>query len=164
MATETRFISSCRRAIWYVAYWNPATTSWSASTDPRHNVDLRLTTDGTYWYIQDENDTIDQYDMTGKLVKITYRGGYYQTLTYNSSGNNTVITDSFGRTLTFTYLANGLVSTMTDPSGGVTSYSYVDRSGFSLRSPRRGVSAGFCRVSNIRMARRLPTSTKIPIR
>jgi RHS repeat-associated protein len=133
-----RFVLSS--GIWYVAYWNPATTSWSASTDPRHDVDLRLTTDGTYWYIQDENDTIDQYDMTGKLVKISYRGGYYQTLTYDGSGNNTVITDSFGRTLTFTYLANGLVSTMTDPSGGVTTYSYLDRSGFSLPIPAGSAS------------------------
>src|SRR5215471_532983 len=117
--------------VWYVAYWNPATSGWSASSDPRHNVDLTLTTDGTYWYIQDENDTIDQYDMTGKLVKITYRGGYYQALTYDTSGNNTLITDSFGRTLTFTYLANGLVDTMTDPSTGVTHYAYTDRTGIT---------------------------------
>ena len=34
--------------IWYAAYWNSATGSYSASTDPRNNVDLRLTTDSTY--------------------------------------------------------------------------------------------------------------------
>jgi RHS repeat-associated protein len=119
--------------VWYVAYWNPA-TGWSASTDPRHNVDLRLTTDGTYWYIQDQDDTIDKYDMTGKLVLVTYRGGYTQTFTYDGSGNNTGITDSFGRTLTFTYLANGLVDTMTDPSAGVTHYTYVSRTGVTPSS------------------------------
>jgi RHS repeat-associated protein len=133
--------------VWYVAYWNPGTGAWSASTDQRHNVDLRLTTDGTYWYIQDSDDTIDQYDMTGKLVKITYRGGYYQTLTYDGSGNNTVITDSFSRTLTFTYLANGLVDTMTDPSTGVTHYSYVDRSGVS--TPPAAGTVGFWALSGV---------------
>jgi RHS repeat-associated protein len=124
--------------VWYVAYWNPATSNWSASTDPRHNVDLRLTGDGTYWYIQDQNDTIDKYDMTGKLVRVDYRGGYYQTFTYDGSGNNTVISDSFGRTLTFTYLANGLVDTMTDPTTGVTHYSYANRTGVTP-TPAPGV-------------------------
>src|SRR5262249_23406279 len=117
--------------IWYVAYWNTATGTWSPLSDPRRNVDLRISTDGTYWYIQDENNNVEQYDTTGKLLKISYRGGYYQTFTYDGSGNNTVVADSFGRPLTFTYLANGLVDTMTDPSGGVTHYTYVERSGFS---------------------------------
>ncbi|HEX4635329.1 MAG TPA: hypothetical protein VH189_04055, partial [Rhizomicrobium sp.] len=133
--------------VWYVAYWQASTATWSASTDPRHNVDLRLTTNGTYWYIQDADDTIDQYDMTGKLVKITYRGGYYQTLTYDGSGNNTVVTDSFGRTLTFTYLANGLVDTMTDPSTGVTHYAYTDRSGIGVTPPSG--SAGFWALGSV---------------
>lgn len=120
--------------VWYVAYWNPSTGNWSASTNPRHNVDLRLTTDGTYWYIVDQDNTVDKYDMTGKLVQVTYRGGYYQTFTYDGSGNNTVITDSFGRTLTFTYLANGLVNTITDPTTGVTHYTYVSRTGITPAS------------------------------
>jgi RHS repeat-associated protein len=133
--------------VWYVAYWNRATGAYSASTDPRHNVDLRLTTDGTYWYIEDQTNTVDKYDMTGKLVQVNYRGGYYQALTYDGSGNNTVITDSFGRTLTFTYLANGLVDTMTDPSSGVTHYTYTDRSGVGVMPPAG--QAGFLALSSV---------------
>jgi len=121
--------------VWYVAYWNPATGAYSPSTDPRRNVDLRLTTDGTYWYVQDADNTVDKYDMSGKLVQASYRGGYSQSFTYDGSGNNTVITDSFSRTLTFTYLANGLVDTMTDPTTGVSHYAYVDRSGIGTTPP-----------------------------
>jgi len=133
--------------VWYVSYWNRATGAYSAATDPRHNVDLRLTTDGTYWYIQDQNNTVDKYDMTGKLVRVDYRGGYYQSFTYDGSGNNTVITDSFGRTLTFTYLANGLVDTMTDPTSGVTHYTYTDRSGIGI-TPTTG-TVGFWALSTV---------------
>jgi len=124
---------------WYAAYCNPCDTSslypqWSSSSDPRHSVDLQLSTDGTYWYIKDQDDTVEAYDNAGKLVSITYRDGYKQTLTYDSSGNNTVVGDSLGRSLTFHYLANGLIDTVTDPTGGVTQYSYVDRSGLGAAS------------------------------
>lgn len=115
--------------VWYRAYWNLTTQSWSISTDPRHDIDLRLAPSGTNWLLTDENDNVETYDSTGKLTGIAYRGGYSLTFTYDTSGNNTVITDAFGRTLTFTYLANGLVDTVTDPTTGVTHYSYLDRSG-----------------------------------
>lgn len=122
--------------VWYRAYWNPSTQGWSASTDPRHDIDLKFSTDGTNWFITDQNDNVETYDGTGKLTSIAYRGGYSLTFTYDTSGHNTVITDVFGRTLTFTYLSNGLVDTVTDPTTGVTHYSYVDRSG--VGSPSSG--------------------------
>jgi RHS repeat-associated protein len=118
-------------SIWYVAYWVSSSGTWSTSSSPRHNIKIKISTDGTYWYITDDADTVDKYDATGKLLTITYRNGYSQALTYDASNNNTVVTDSFGRYITFAYLANGLVSSVTDTSSHVTSYAYVDRSSSS---------------------------------
>ena len=112
---------------WATAYWDTS-TGWQS---PRNDVDLRLSTDSSYWYVTDQNDTVWKFGSDGKLVSITYRNGYQQNLTYDSSGNNTVVGDTFGRQLTFTYLANGLVDTMTDPLSHVTHYTYVERSGIT---------------------------------
>ena len=122
---------------WYVAYFS--SSGWSPITDPRHDINIRISTDGTYWYVTDDTDTVDKYDSTGKLLTITYRNGYQQTLTYDSNNNNTVVTDSQGRTLTFAYLANGLCNSVTDASSNVTSYSYVDQSGSSAASGAAGL-------------------------
>jgi RHS repeat-associated protein len=116
--------------IWVLAYYSISTNSW---TTPRRDVDYRLTTDGTYWYLRDPNDTIDKYDGNGRLLTISYRGGYTQALTYDGSGQNTVVGDSLGRQITFAY-ANGRASSVTDPDGNVTQYSYVERTGYSVPS------------------------------
>lgn len=71
--------------VWYTAYWNPATQLYSLATDPRHDVDLKISLSGTNWLIKDADDTVETYDNTGKLVSIAYRGGYSQTFTYDSS-------------------------------------------------------------------------------
>lgn len=100
---------------WYVAYWT-GSGGWSKQTDPRHDIDITLSYDGTYWYIADSTDTTDKYDSTGKLVQVTYRNGYSQTLNYMTGGPacgtdlkgtavicNTSITDTENRSLTFSY-------------------------------------------------------------
>jgi len=112
---------------WVLVYADFSAGTWS--TTPRHNVDYRLTTDGTYWYLTDGNDTTDKYDSTGKLLTTSYRGGYQQTLTYDGSGNNTVVADNLGRQITFGYSAEGLATTLTDPDSNVIQYTFADRSG-----------------------------------
>ncbi len=122
---------------WYLAYFSSG--GWSSASSPRTGADYRASTDGTYWYITDPNDTVSKYSVVtngggqgiGTLQSITYRGGYQQTLTYDGSGHNTVVSDSLGRSITFHYNANGLVDTLTDPDGNVTSYTYEERSGSS---------------------------------
>jgi RHS repeat-associated protein len=99
-------------------------SSW---TTGRTDVDVRLTTDGTYWYVTDQNDTVYKYNLAGQYISVKYRDGYERTLTYNGSGQNTVVSDTFGRQITFTYNAKGLVDTMTDSDGKVIQYDYVDR-------------------------------------
>ncbi|WP_293381800.1 RHS repeat-associated core domain-containing protein [Phenylobacterium sp.] len=116
------FVSS--GGAWVLGYYDVPTNSWLT---PRLDVDYRLTTDGTYWYLADSNDTIDKYSNSGQLLTISYRGGYTQTLTYNGSNQNTAVADSLGRQIMFAY-TNGLASSVTDPDGNVTQYFYTDQS------------------------------------
>jgi RHS repeat-associated protein len=112
---------------WVSTYFDFTTGGWSTAT--RTDVDYRLTTDGSYWYLIDSSDTTYKYNNSGQLQTISYRGGYQQTLTYDGSGNNTVVADSLGRQITFTYLANGLASTLSDPDGNVFQYAYTNPAG-----------------------------------
>ncbi len=127
---------------WYITYWNATTYSWSPSTDPRHDVDVKVTEDATHltWSVADADDTVDTYDSNpegcsatqcfyvGKLLTRQFRDGYTLTFGYDSSNNNTTITDSLGRQISFTYADGGFVDTFTDTNGNVTHYYYVDRS------------------------------------
>ena len=111
---------------WALSHWDFSSNAW---TTPRNDCYYTLTTDGTYWYLANNNNTVDKYNSSGILQTISYRGGYVQTLTYDGSGNNTAISDSLGRSITFAYSASGLATSLTDPDGNVTTYAYVDRSG-----------------------------------
>ena len=65
---------------WYASYFTVSTRTWSSPSDPRHNVNIRISTHGTYWYVTDSDDIVDKYDATGKLLTATYRNGYQQSL------------------------------------------------------------------------------------
>lgn len=85
---------------------------------------LTLAASGTNFLLTDENNNVETYDSTGKLLSIVDRDGYTQTLTY-TTGNLTSITDSLGRTITFTYNTDGLIDTVTDPDSNVYTYAYT---------------------------------------
>jgi len=104
-------------------------------------VDLETTltelTDGqgthTGWTLTDGNDTVETYDAQGRLLSITNRAGFTQTLDYEltvaEGGDDDPatldrVTGPFGRTLTFAYLASGKLDTLTDPGGHVFDYRY----------------------------------------
>ena len=114
---------------WYAAYW--INGAWSQNTDPRHDLIVKLSTDGTNWYLTDSEDTVNQYDSTGKLFTITHRDGYKQTLTYAdcsgyiSMSCNTAVSDSEGRQITIQYApGTGLASAMIDSAQDKTQYFY----------------------------------------
>jgi len=71
-----------------------------------------------------ENDTVELYDVNGRLSSITNRAGVQQTLGYDAQGRLSSVTDSFGRSLGFTYDASNRVDTFTDSAGQVYTYSY----------------------------------------
>jgi YD repeat-containing protein len=83
----------------------------------------------TGWrYTSPENDEIELYDSSGKLLSITNRAGLTQTLTYDSKGRLAQVGDPFGRTLTFDYVYPDYpissISKVTDPAGGIFRYAY----------------------------------------
>lgn len=88
--------------------------------------------DGTWRYTTANGEQTEEYDTTGRLIKITDRTGVYQILAYDSCGLLRTVTDNFGRALTLDYTTACLgipntayrVSSVTDPASGVTSFTY----------------------------------------
>ncbi len=79
------------------------------------------------------DDEVETYDRLGRLVSITNRGGFTQTLSYTTTGGGSTIyhnyvqqvTDPQGRTLTFGYSpTTGQLTSLTDGNGAVIQYSY----------------------------------------
>ncbi len=108
---------------------------WVSDAD----VDLKLTeqksggiTSG--WQLITEDNQIETYDVSGKLLSIQDQTGITQTLNYSttatspniapSAGLLLSVSDSFGRSLNFTYDSNGRMATLTDPEGNVIHYGY----------------------------------------
>jgi YD repeat-containing protein len=58
------------------------------------------------------DDTVERYDIDGRLQSITARSGVVQALAYNAAGQVVAVTDSYGRSLSFVYnpvdLSNGV--------------------------------------------------------
>jgi len=110
---------------------------WASEGDINDSL-IRLTDASgnvTGWQLTDgENNLIETYNASGKLITITDSSGLTQTLTYSDvSTPSTVVptidllirvTDSSGRQLNFTYDANSRIDTLTDPAGAVYRYAY----------------------------------------
>jgi RHS repeat-associated protein len=93
-------------------------TQWSGgawTTDPDVPGTLSATTSGWTYTLRD--GTVETYDISGRLVRITDRTGLSQTLTYSSDRLESV-TNAFGHSLRF---ASG---TVTDHAGQSIRYSY----------------------------------------
>jgi RHS repeat-associated protein len=76
------------------------------------------------------DDSVEQYDLNGRLLSITSKSGIVQTMSYNANGQLVSVTDSFGRILSFTYNAATAASgannlaTAVDHLGNTLSYTY----------------------------------------
>jgi YD repeat-containing protein len=103
-----------------LAFQNSSGT-WQTDGDTSTTLTGNATSGYTY---TDDNDTVEAYDVDGRLLSIRTRSGITQTLNYNGLGQLASVTDAFGRTLTLGYYANGLLNTLTDPAGGLFTYGY----------------------------------------
>ncbi|MFZ1548711.1 MAG: DUF6531 domain-containing protein [Candidatus Nitrotoga sp.] len=93
---------------------------------------------GGGWRLKIESDdSVENYDVNGKILTITDRASRIQTLTYDlpaaKGGDDDpdtldIITDDTGRSLRFTYDTQKRIATITDPAGGVISFSYDTQS------------------------------------
>jgi RHS repeat-associated protein len=96
---------------------------WTGDTD----IDVKVVQSGSTWTLTDQDDTVETYTAVGNkgtLTSIKVRGGYSQTLQYNSSGQLTSVTDTYNRSLQLTYSTKGLLHTVTTPDGLVLTYGY----------------------------------------
>ena len=110
-------------------------------SDPDVTDTLLQTTAGgvpTGWeYTSGDEDVVETYDVTGRLLALTNRQGVTQRVTYNALDRVDTVTDSFGRTLTFEYdAAAGRLQSVRLPDGASIAYAY-DASGniTSVASP-----------------------------
>jgi RHS repeat-associated protein len=77
---------------------------------------------GSYVYTLPDQSK-EEFNSEGKLVKETDHDGNSNTLTYKE-GKLEKVTDGDSRSLTFKYNGEGLVESVTDPMGHVVSYTY----------------------------------------
>ena len=76
------------------------------------------------WQLITATDAVEHYDLSGKLLSVTNRYGFTQTLAYTGD-DLTQVTDPFGRTLSFTYdPVTGWLETLSAPGGEVYRYEY----------------------------------------
>ncbi len=96
---------------------NPSTTSTLAAITGGYSYTLA-------------NGTVEFYNSSNQLYRITYQGGGAANLTYNGSGQLTTIANENSRQLSLTYDTSGRVSTLVTPDGTFT-YAYDTNSNLS---------------------------------
>ncbi len=79
---------------------------------------------GGWRLIIDSDNSIENYNSTGKLLSITRRDGRTQTLPYDANDRLITVTDDIGQALVFTYDNKNRINTLRDPSGGLYQYTY----------------------------------------
>ena len=86
------------------------------------------------WLYRTSDDSVEVFNLSGRLLSIADRSGNTQALTYSDGTTPATIagvpgllisvSDSFGRTLQFTYDSRNRLATMADPAGQLYSYAY----------------------------------------
>lgn len=85
---------------------------------------LALTQDAAGYTLTLRDNTIERYNLTGKIVSETSPTGQTANYGFDTSGRLATVTDVFGHTLTFGYNTNNHISTVTDSAGQVIGYTY----------------------------------------
>lgn len=106
---------------------------WYAQADVTMRLEEVVDAGGiqTGWKMTLANDnSVETFDLTGRLTSIRSRAQVLQTLAYDSCGRLNTVTDSFGNLLSFGYgtgcgVGNAQrISSVTIPGGGVYGYGY----------------------------------------
>ncbi len=100
--------------------WDAASSGWKASSGS----DTLASSANGATYKRADDDSVWQFDATGKLLTHTPRNGWTTRLQYNALSQLASVTNQFGRQLTFNYNPAGQLATMTAPGGDVTRYGY----------------------------------------
>lgn len=74
---------------------------------------LKLQSSPSRYVVTDDQDNIESYDTSGRLLSITNRFGVVTIMTYDSSGWLGGVIDSLGHQLILTYNSQGRLSTVT---------------------------------------------------
>jgi YD repeat-containing protein len=82
------------------------------------------------WTFTTNDDEVESYDPEGRLVSITSRDGFVQTLTYVDTSNHPTdsvqqVADPQGRVLNFGYNAGGALTSITDGNSKTITYGYT---------------------------------------
>ncbi|WP_336340934.1 RHS repeat-associated core domain-containing protein [Stenotrophomonas muris] len=100
----------------------------------------------TGWEVAGDDDTRYQFNLDGKLVRISYVDGDVLSLRYTSSGALRDVTDRRGRRLSMSY-SSGRLSTVTRPDGRTVKYVYTQQNLSRVRyDTTEGASATFSTV------------------
>jgi YD repeat-containing protein len=84
-----------------------------ATITPPPGISLRLQQSGGNFALTDEQDNVEVYDSSGRLLSVTTRTGIVQTVNYDGSGRLSTVTDSFGHSLSMGYDTQGRLSSVT---------------------------------------------------
>ena len=85
----------------------------------------KLTETSSGWQLNVlENDSIETYDLSGRLQSIRQRNGSTTTLHYNAQQQLTTVTAPLGRTLDFAYNSAGQLASVRASSGELTQLGY----------------------------------------
>jgi YD repeat-containing protein len=76
-------------------------------------IGLKLQQTPSGYTLIDDNDNVEIYDTTGRLLSLTSRAGVVQTMGYDTSARLSTVTDNFGHQLTLNYNSQGLLSSVT---------------------------------------------------
>ncbi|UCC56353.1 MAG: RHS repeat protein, partial [Gammaproteobacteria bacterium] len=115
--TETVFLHRPDGKVYYFTRtWGP----WETDGDTPGSV---IETVGG-WQYTTADDSVEEYDGTGKLTRITTVSGVTTDYTYYPSDYIKTVTTSLGEWLTYTYDAEGRIDAITDHTGRVWRYNY----------------------------------------
>jgi RHS repeat-associated protein len=104
-----------------VFVFNKVGSDWVSDSD----VVLQLSFADDEWQLTDGADQIETFDATGRLIRITERGGYQQALEYFGVNSSlSLIHDSHGQRLRLSYNADGMLESITDGAARKHIYLY----------------------------------------
>ena len=112
-------------------------------------VSARLSATANGYQLTDDNDDVESYDSTGKLLSIVDRAGNPLTLSYDATTDLlSSVTDAFGDGLVFTHDGSNRLSTVALQNGVAFTYGYDGASHLSTVTNPDGSSHQFLHTSS----------------